>query len=233
MSQTLSLYRLQQIDSQLDRAQARLQAIQKSLEDDADLRLAKEAAQQAETNFTNATRDLEKAEGEVQTQRIKIEQNEASLFGGTVRNPKELQDLQNDVAALKRYLATLEDRQLDAMLTVESAEAAHNAAATFLHAALARFAEQNQNLTNEQATLYKDIEKLTTERAATNDPIPANALALYDQLRQQRRGVAVATITDGSCDACGSSLTPSEVQAARSQNQMGRCPSCGRILYGS
>lgn len=233
MSQTLSLYRLQQIDSQLDRAQARLQAIQKALEDDADLHLAKEAAQMAETNLATATQAMKKAEEEVQAQRIKIEQNEASLFGGTVRNPKELQDLQNDVASLKRYLVTLEDRQLETMLTVESAETTNNAAQAALQATQSRSEEQNQGLTQEQTTIYKEIEKLTAERAAANDPIPAGALALYDQLRQQRRGVAVATISDGSCNACGSSLTPSEIQAARSQNQMGRCPSCGRILYGS
>lgn len=234
MSQTLSLYRLQQIDSQIDRAKARLQAIQQALEDDATLRLAKETAQTAEINFKEATRGMDKAENEVQAQRIKIEQNEASLFGGTVRNPKELQDLQNDVASLKRHLVTLEDRQLEAMLAAEEAESSHTAAQSALQAAQSYWEEHNQSLTQEQTSLGKEIEKLTVERSAVHTSIPADALDLYDQLRLQRRGVAVAAIADNACNACGSSLTQSEVQIARSSaSQIARCPSCGRILYGS
>lgn len=232
MSQTLSLYRLQQIDSQLERAQARLQAIQKELENDVDLQKAKEAAQAAETSFQSATRGMKDAELQVQNQRIKIEQTEASLFGGTVRNPKELQDLQNDVAALKRHLATLEDRLLETMLTAEETETAQTTARSALQAAQSHWAGQNQSLTQEQTNLRKEIEKLTIERNAAHAPIPAETLALYDQLRQQRRGVAVACVSDNACSACGSSLTPSEVQAARS-TAMARCPSCGRILYGN
>jgi predicted nucleic acid-binding Zn-ribbon protein len=233
MSQTLSLFRLQQIDSQLDRAHTRLQAIQIAIEDDTGLGLAKTAAQEAEARMHAAAQSLKNAEEEVKSQRIKIEQNEASLFGGTVRNPKELQDLQNDVASLKRYLTKLEDRQLEAMLIVEESEREQAVAQLALQAAQSHHLEQNQSLIQEQNNLHKEIEKLTTERAAANDPIPADVLTLYDQLRQQRRGVAVATISDSSCNACGSSLSPSQVQSARSQTQMARCPSCGRILYGS
>ena len=38
MNQTLSLYRLQQVDLQIDRLQARLHTIQEVLDDDAELR---------------------------------------------------------------------------------------------------------------------------------------------------------------------------------------------------
>jgi hypothetical protein len=37
---------------------------------------------------------LKQSELEVEKQRIKIQQTEASLYGGLVHNPKELQDLQ-------------------------------------------------------------------------------------------------------------------------------------------
>ena len=63
---------------------------------------------------------MKQSEAEVEKQRIKIEQTEASLYGGHVHNPKELQDLQKDVASLKRHLETLEERQLEAMLVVET-----------------------------------------------------------------------------------------------------------------
>lgn len=233
MSQTLSLYRLQQTDSQIDRLQARLQAIQKLLENDETLRQANLQAREAEDQNKACERLLHEAENTVRDQRIKIEQTEASLYGGTVHNPKELQDLQNDVASLKRHLNTLEDRQLEAMVAFDEAEAAHRSAQQVRETAKMKWGEQNQNLNQERSELQKGYENLSTERAAIAASIPGAFLDTYEQLKQQRRGLAVARITDNSCDACGSLLTLAQVQIVRGAAELARCPSCGRILYGN
>ena len=233
MSQTLSLYRLQQADSQIDRAQARLQAIQKTLDDDAELRLANEWAESTLAICQSADRALKQAEADAQSQRIKIEQTEASLYGSKGHSPKELLDLQNDVAALKRHLVTLEDIQLEAMLAAEETMSTHQAAQTDLLAAQSHSSEQNRGLHEEQNTLQKELEKLFAERAAVAGPIPPDALGLYDQLRQKHRGLAVAVISENSCSACGSGLSAAQMQSSRASGQMALCPSCGRILYGS
>jgi predicted nucleic acid-binding Zn-ribbon protein len=231
MSQTLSLFRLQQTDTQLDHRQARLKAIQKILEDDEVLRRASGQAESAETERLAAERDLRQAEAIVQDQSFKIEQAEASLYGGKGRSPKELQDLQNDVAALKRHLAVLEDRQLDAMLALEKAESACKAAQSDLQAVQANWREQNRSLNQEKANLQKEVETLGAEHRAIAVAVPPGDLGQYESLRQQRGGVAVASITDNACAACGVGLTPAQVQSARSANPMAHCPSCGRILY--
>lgn len=233
MSQTLSLYRLQQVDIQVDRAHARLQAIQKMLDDVAELRLAKERVESTSALCQSADRELKQAEADAQNQRIKIEQTEASLYGGKGHSPKELLDLQNDVAALKRHLITLEDIQLEAMVNVEKSISANQTALDELEAAQNRSAEQNRGLQIEQTALQRELDKLFSERAATAGPIPPDALSKYDQLRQQRRGLAVAVINDNSCSACGSRLTAAQMQSSRASSQMAFCPSCGRILYGS
>jgi hypothetical protein len=233
MNQTLSLYRLQQTDSQISRVQARLQAIQKILEDDEALRQACAQTEVAEKNRLAAERALRQAEDTVRDQHIKIEQTESSLYSGSVHNPKELQDLQNDVAALKRHLATLEDRQLEAMLVCEKAESAHQAAQVALQAVRSQLNEQNQSLGQEQSSLQREATKLEAERQAIANAIPTQFIEGYNQLRQTRGGVAVAAISESACAACGSGLTPAEQQAARSAAQIARCPSCGRILYGS
>lgn len=233
MNQTLSLYRLQQTDSQINRALTRLQAIQKILEKDEALRLARDQAEVAEKNLLATERALRQTEAAVRNQQIKIAQTEASLYGGMVHNPKELQELQNEAAALNRHLATLEDRQLEAMLACEEAESTHLAAQADLHATQVRIHEQNQSLRQEQADLQRETEKLDAERQAIANAIPAEFIELYNQLRQQRGGVAIAGISDNTCAACGSGLTPAQQQSARSAAQIVHCPSCGRILYGS
>jgi uncharacterized protein len=233
MNQTLSLFRLQQIDLQIDRLQARLHSIQEILDDDAELRQLNEDAQAVESRYQAVQQALRQAEEDVQSQHIKIEQTQSSLYGAKSHSPKELQDLQNDVASLKRYLVILEDRQIEAMITSETAEADLHANQAKLSVGQAEQAEKSNSLRLEQGALKNDLERFFVERNAVAGAIPPTELALYDQLRQQRRGIAVAVIGDNSCGACGSNLSLAQIQSARSSGQMTLCPSCGRILYGS
>jgi len=233
MSQALTLFRLQQIDLQLDRARSRLDTIQKTLEDDTSLRQLFQLAASAADEQLNAEEKQTKAEADVQSLRIKIDQTEASLYGGAVHSPKELQDLQNDVAALKRYLTTLEDQLLENMLATEEAQARNQKEQSTLIAAQSGREAQSLGLHQELTSLTKDIQTLNTERLAITGTLDGGQNSLYEQLRLERRGVAVTGIQDNSCSACGATLTLAQVQISRSSTQLARCPSCGRILYGS
>lgn len=215
----------------MDEIRARLEEIRQTLENDEEMRLAKKQASKTEAALTLARQALKQAEAGVNKQKIKIEQSEANLYSGNVKNPKELQDLQNEVAALKRYLETLEDRQLDAMMEEEAADQDDQAALNKLEKVKARLADQNQTLTAEQIDLNKDLERLEAERQATLSSIDTSLLTVYDDLRQRKRGFAVAAVNDGACAACGTTLSPAQMQSARSTSQLYNCPTCGRILY--
>jgi uncharacterized protein len=233
MSAALGLYRLQQVDSQIDQIQARLKTIREKLENDVQLRTATDTFTIAESKHKESERALKLSETEVEKQRIKIEQTEASLYGGHVHNPKELQDLQKDVASLKRYLETLEERELEAMLVAENTEKELQMAKTNFQHVQTNVSDQNQDLTKESESLRKSLERLNTERQAVIRDLAQQKMSVYDQLRQQRRGIAVTTISDAACAACGTTLTPSQQQNARSTSQLFHCPSCGRILYAN
>lgn len=231
MHNTSSLYRLQQIDLNLDQARQRLAVIEQILQDDAALQAAEAEAKLAEARLFQAQQHLRELEFQTREQRMKIEQEESTLYSGRVRNPKELQDLQNEVAALKKFLATLEDRQLEAMLQVEEQEALSEQARQAMAQARAHFEEEHAHLRAERTQLIQIIERLEVERQAALGSVSTEDQALYEQLRQSRRGVAIARIVDRSCSACGAMLTPSLVQSASLPTQLVRCSACGRILY--
>ena len=233
MSAALGLYRLQQVDSQIDQIQARLKTIREALENDVELQKATREFATADKNYNDAQRALRQSEEAVEKQRIKIEQTEASLYGGLVHNPKELQDLQKDVASLKRYLETLEERELEAMLAAENSEKESQLANAYLENVRSSLNDQNRDLTQESELLHKNLERLSTERQAVIKDLAQQKMSVYDQLRQQRRGIAVTIISDAACAACGTTLTPSQQQNARSTSQLFHCPSCGRILYAN
>lgn len=233
MSASLGLYRLQQVDRQIDHARAQLDEIRQTLENDAELREALSLVETSQTQDHRVQNEMRNAEAEVESQKIKIEQVEASLYGGGVKNPKELQDLQKDVVSLKKHLATLEERQLDAMLKAETAESELRIAKKALEEIQARLGSEHGKLVEKQATLTTQLERLAEEREAALAPIESNLLEIYEGLRQQKRGVAVAEINDNACASCGTTLNASIQQNARSQNQLVNCSSCGRILFAN
>jgi predicted nucleic acid-binding Zn-ribbon protein len=231
MSNVLTLYRLQQVDSRLDQIQSRLQTIQSALVESAELQAARERLEQSQTSLRNVEHTLKQAENDAQAQRIKLEQAEASLYGGRIQNPKELKDLESDVASLKRRLGELEDIQLSIMLEIEVAREGLQKAQDAYNIAQGQSISQNVTLLTEQESLLKERESVHAQRLATVSYIDRASLALYESLREKRSGVAVAAVSDNSCEVCGASMTPGHAQSVRISSQLVHCPMCGRILY--
>ncbi len=233
MSASLGLYRLQQIDRQMDQFRAQAQTIRRALENDSELQAAFQRLEAARAVQRRADSAARNAEAEVKTQRTKIEQAESSLYGGRVQNPKELQDLQKDIVSLKKYLTTLEEREFEALMEAEKAEAALQKAAAELELLQGRLSGEHKRLLEEESALTVKLGQLTEEREAALSNIEEGLLQIYETLRRQKRGVAVAEVSENSCAACGASITASLQQQARSQTQLERCPTCGRILYAN
>ena len=231
MSLISSLYRLQQIDSQLDQAHLRLKQIDEILSNQSELDAAEAHFQQVDSHLNQLKKLLHKCETQANDQKIKIQQNESSLYGGRIHNPKELQDLQNEVVSLKRYLAVLEDRQLDAMLNVEEAAAQLDQAKAALEQTRGRMIEQNSGLLAEQTHLNQMLTKLNVERQAAEDAVPAESLEQYNRLRKTRHGLAIAEVKNHSCGACGSTLSQALIQSTSQGSVLINCPMCGRMLY--
>ncbi len=231
MSAALGLYRLQQVDSQMDQIRARLKTIRETLENDLELRAANEALSIAENLHKQADNALKQSEADVEKQSNKIEQTESSLYSGSVHNPKELQDLQMEVTSLKKHLGTLEERELEAMIYVEDAEKGLHAAREKLASVKSNLKVQNSDLANESDMLNKDLERLTSEREAVTNALDEKAIKTYEQMRLQKRGVAVAILSENACSACGTTLTASQQQSVHSATELYFCPTCGRIVY--
>jgi predicted nucleic acid-binding Zn-ribbon protein len=231
MSRASALHRLQTVDAELDQISSRLAQIQAILSDSEQVSRRREALLEAETKLKAARSAADTAERTVASQRAKIDRAEQTLYSGSVRNPKELQDLQKETEALKRYLITLEDRLLEAMVGLEEAELVRDAAAEELARVEAARAEEHSALEEERGKLLASQERLQAEREAALASVAQQDLALYTQLRQSTGGVAVALLEDGSCSACGMATAASVQQLIRSGSNLVRCDQCGRIIY--
>jgi len=231
MNQSPLLYQLQQLDDEITQTEIRLKVIETSIASDKEINQANDMLSEAKNAEHLASHAFTEAEHAVKELRIKIGTSEQSLYSGKIHNPKELQDLQNEISSLKKRLAAAEDSELEQMIKLEEAGALLEQASKNLQLVKSNKATEHALLYGEQDTLIKKVDRLQKERIARLGSISVESLKIYDNLRRLKNGKAVVLIEDDSCEICGASIRPAEKQAARSSNQLTYCDSCGRILY--
>ncbi len=83
------------------------------------------------------------------------------------------------------------------------------------------------------AALWKEIDlelgRREERKAGIVPAIPARLLALYEELRRTKQGVAVGSLSDGQCGGCHLHLSPTEQREVR-ETDPPRCVHCRRIL---
>ncbi|MBI1885523.1 MAG: hypothetical protein HYS09_04310 [Chloroflexi bacterium] len=170
---------------------------------------------------------------EVDEIRTKASGIEKKLYGGSVRNPKELEDLQQDLEAIRRQLARPEDELLNLMVQVDEAEQALREAEADLGILEAGWKEEQAALRQEKEQLLAEVADLEEKRTRQSNPVQPQVLSLYDLLRERRQGKAVAKAERGMCQGCRITLPVSVLQKARAGAGLVQCVSCERILYVS
>jgi predicted nucleic acid-binding Zn-ribbon protein len=233
MNQMLGFIRLQLIDNRLDQITVRLYKIKIILEDDAELKQILDIKNKIEERMASCNKDVQTLELAVQDQQIKVQQIDASLYSGNFKNPKELQELQLEMASTKRFLSSLENKLLEAMIAYEDNEKEYDCICSKHNEIMNVYSIKNSEYFQENNTLQSEVDKLNVEKKAAESTLSTQEIFFYNQLRLQRGGIAVSSISDRSCDSCGTTLTPAQEQSIRSSDQLVHCPSCGRMLYAS
>jgi uncharacterized protein len=232
MNISFNLYQLQKIDSQIEERYKRLVAIEKEMGGSPELKKARLDVSEALNLFDHSNQEFEEVNHKVETKKFKIDQSESSLYKGTEKNPKVLQDLQKEIAFLKKNLLDLNDELLEKMIIRENSETIYKKAKDDQQIEETKFNSIKALLTSERENIEISINRLAVERKANIEQIPTVYLKEYESLIEDKKGIAVATLQDNSCSVCGTTFTPSQCQASHSQAEIFHCPTCHRIVYG-
>ncbi len=233
MTTAAELFALQEIDLALDRVTARLAEIEEALAEPEELlearRVVEEKAAAVEA-LRARQKDLEWAVEEV---RQKATEVEGKLYGGSIRNPKELSDLQADLTSLQAQVRRREDDLLSLLVELEEAEVALAQAQATCAGLEAQWEEERQRLLQEKAELEPEMQRLDALRRDRSSEADKSVLGLYQTLRERRGGRAVAKVERGMCQGCRITLPMSVLQKARAGLGLVQCVSCERILLVS
>ena len=173
------------------------------------------------TRRDELARDQKRLDDEVESLNAKRKGYDTKLYSGTVSNPRELQDLQEEIEALGRRIDQLEEQELEIMEQVEPVEARRLELSAAVEAQAAALATAELHLTAAETELVVDLEAETAARATVAEGVPAELLDEYAHLRGGRGGTGVAKLIGSQCGGCH--LTLSAVEVAH-------CEECGRIL---
>ncbi len=230
MSQSKTLYRLQQLDLELDACRSRIREITAVLEQDNELRKAQQAVNAIQDKLRPAeihTTDLNLELQTVSTQSADLSKR---LYSGKVSNPKELEDIQSKIAERKRRHAHLENELLETMITVEELQESLAKAQEQLSQVETERAALHKTLTGEMRQLKQKLKPLKAERQTTAGQITPENMELYETLRAKKQRIAVAALNGDMCSVCRVGQTSNIVQQVRQDQSLITCTSCGRIL---
>jgi predicted nucleic acid-binding Zn-ribbon protein len=225
---------LAELDSVLDRLAHRRRTLPELAEvDDLTKRLAQLATQviAAETEASDLGREQSKAEADVDTVRMRADRDQKRLDSGQVSSPKDLANLQSEIASLQRRQGDLEEVVLEIMERREVAdERVRRLSAERDEVAAARAAAETRR-DAALAEIDKEQGEVQGRRATTAEDIPADLLALYEKLRGQY-GVGAAMLRAGRCQGCKVTLSVADVNRLRAAppDEVPRCEECRRIL---
>ena len=233
MTVVQQLYDLSGIDGGIDRHGQSIASIDETLADNQLLlrsRRAVEVARAALSKQEIARKDLDLTVGSYQD---KGKQLEEKLYEGTVRNPRELKGMQQELELLREQQKQQEDNLLLALETTEKAEQRLGGLEKTLREVQTAKQREQAQLLEEKARLQKELTKLEERRHSVSSQVNPNHMRLYDSLRSTRQSQAVAKVERGICQGCRISLPTRAVQQARTSQEPAQCPSCSRILYVS
>lgn len=231
MNTSLSLFRLQTLFTRRAVIRRRLEQIETELSEDVTVKEADLARETAAQTYESAQKIQSDRQTLMDERRLKKDLTHAQLFGGKVRSPKELQELELEEKNLSGLLGRMEDEMMSQMATSDQAKAYLDAARTLHQAAINQKASDSSLLSAERAKLQEELGPLGVQLKSLAQEIPKDIFSDFQELLRIKKGRAVAEIFDGSCNACGMDLTPADLQLAKSAPKPIRCKNCGRMLF--
>ena len=91
--------------------------------------------------------------------------------------------------------------------------------------------QQIQELKQQAESFAQEMAQELKRRQEKGKGIPSEILSRYNMLLGKRRGIAVARVIDGVCQACFMNLRPQLYIELQRQDSFILCPNCSRILF--
>jgi predicted nucleic acid-binding Zn-ribbon protein len=223
------LYMLQQLDQELERQQKIIKDADEKLGKNECLREAQSECASQEQRLAEVANSQKTVEWELEDLQEKINHLGNRLYGGTIKNPKELVNLEQEVKDLRNKLGNKENELLELMTQAETIQGRVKASAQQLEALTQEWQQEQEGLKQRKVDAESRLAELSPSRQELAQQIDHEALKLYEQIRATK-AQPIAKVEQGRCQGCRITLPTGVWQRAKAGDLV-QCGSCARILY--
>jgi uncharacterized protein len=231
VSKAKQLYDLQELDLESDSQKQALLKVISCIGESSALIDGRAALAQEQQKLAEAEHLMHGLESDVEDSRAKATIAGERLYGGAVKNPKELVSLKEQVESYNRKIKELEDKTLEAMTEIEVVKGRIELKHKEVAAIEEEWKKEQGLLLKEKENLDATIANLEFSRNEMAAKIETATLKLYENLRSKRQGKAVARVEQGMCQGCRIVLPMNKLQQIKTGHTLVQCGSCERILY--
>lgn len=230
-AQLADLVELQAVDTRLAELRAKLAAFpQRTAAVEARLENAKQQVAASKSALTQSLKDRKTFEMDVESWKERVRKYKDQ--SAQIKSNEAYRALLHEIETAEKEVAKSEDRLLDRMVAGEEFEGKLKDAEAALKTAEGEVTLERSKLQAEKAGIDGETGSLTAEREKVLAVVPAELLALYEQVARRHHGIALAGVRGQSCGMCGFLVRPHLVQEMRREtDETFRCEGCGRILY--
>ena len=229
MSLTGRLYKLQQLDMELQKKLQELSEVNHGLSDNKALVVAESRLSSYKDQLEDVSRKQKNSEWELEDLQEKIRQIDSKLYGGTTKDPKELVNLEKEVKSLKSQIKPKEDTLLDFMSQMEEIEVNIKTTIEEVERLKQEWKQGQESLGKRKSEIETLLAKLKEERVTLAQQLDSEVLNIYERVRLSR-GQAVTKVERGKCQGCHIAVPTSQWQKVKAGDLI-QCNSCSRIFY--
>jgi predicted nucleic acid-binding Zn-ribbon protein len=229
MSLAGQLYKLQQLDLELQKKQQELNEVENQLSDNKALVVAESKAASQKEQLEDAKRKQKSSEWELEDLQEKVRQIDSKLYSGKTKDPKELVNLEKEDKGLKSQIRTKEDTLLGLMSQVEETEAKVRTTAEELERLKREWEQRQETFRPRKSKIETMFATLRGDRNGLSQQIDSEAFNIYERIRLTM-GQAVVKVERGRCLGCHITVPTSQWQKAKAGDLI-QCNNCSRILY--
>jgi predicted nucleic acid-binding Zn-ribbon protein len=229
MSLAGQLYKLQQLDLELQKKQQELNEVENQLSDNKALVVAESKAASQKEQLEDAKRKQKSSEWELEDLQEKVRQIDSKLYSGKTKDPKELVNLEKEDKGLKSQIRTKEDTLLGLMSQVEETEAKVRTTAEELERLKREWEQRQETFRPRKSEIETMLATLRGDRNGLAQQIDSEAFNIYERIRLTM-GQAVVKVERGRCLGCHITVPTSQWQKAKAGDLI-QCNNCSRILY--
>ncbi len=232
-----ALHRLQDIENQLRSVREQIESKRRTIQSH-QRRIATLDRQIADTHdqIRTAQSESDRLELDRKTHESHIAKLREAL--NKTKTNKEYAAILTQLNTDKADTVKIEDAALAAMSKVDELKKHEAELKTTREKEAGRIEELQKAAAETEARLSARLKDLENQREAAADPIPGEALSLFERACEKHEGEAMAAIEQShpkrpeyTCSGCNMSITLETINALQSRDAVIQCQTCSRILY--